>query len=67
MEHKGSSGFHSLLGQTESFNYPQRVCPVAYRVGYSLLYTLGGRMAWERDSHPKLAEGFSCHIVIIDN
>ena len=35
MEHKGSSGFHSLLGQTESFNYPQRVCTVAYGVGYS--------------------------------
>ena len=40
MEHKGSSGFHSLLGQTESFNYPQRVCTVAYGVGYSLYYIL---------------------------
>ena len=44
MEHKGSSGFHSLLGQAESFNYPQRVCTVAYGVGYSpsLIYTLDG-------------------------
>ena len=44
MEHKGSSGFHSLLGQTESFNYPQRVCTVAYRVyrilSLSLYYIL---------------------------
>ena len=31
----GSRGVHSLLGQTESFNYPQGVCTVAYRVGYS--------------------------------
>ena len=33
--HKGSSGFHSLLGQAKSFNYPQRVCTVAYGVEYS--------------------------------
>ena len=35
VEHKGSNWFHSLLGQIESFNYPQRVCTVAYGVGYS--------------------------------
>ena len=36
MEHKGSSGFHRLLGQTESFN-SQRVCTVAM-FSFSLCY-----------------------------